>query len=68
MGLSPKDIVGGLLRESIGSKLSANGSVVLREALDKPLQGHFEWLREALGVPGRCNASGVYPKIATEYV
>ena len=63
VGLSPKDIVGGLLRESIGSKLSANGSVVLREALDKPLQGHFEWLREALGVPDVATQVGFTPKL-----
>lgn len=63
MGLSPKDIVGGLLVESIGSGLSANGSSLLREALNKPLQGHFEWLRETLGVPDVATQAGFTPKL-----
>lgn len=51
VGLSPRQIVGGLVAESVGSRLSANGSEILREALKKPLAGHFEWIREALGIP-----------------
>jgi len=37
--------------ESVGSRLSANGSDILRKALEKPLAGHFEWIREALKIP-----------------
>lgn len=50
IGLRPKEILGGLLAESIGSQLSARGSRILRTALEKPIGGHFEWLREGLGV------------------
>jgi len=51
VGLSPRQIVGGLVAESVGSRLSANGSDILRKALEKPLAGHFEWIREALKIP-----------------
>lgn len=39
-----------LLAESIGSQLSSRGSRQLRSALETSLQGHFDWIRNALGV------------------
>lgn len=61
VGLSPRQIVGGLVAESVGSKLSASGSANLRQALNKPLGGHFEWIREALKIPDVAEQSGFKP-------
>lgn len=64
VGLSPREIVGGLVAESVGSKLSADGSANLRSALEKPLAGHFEWIREALKIPDVVGQPGFQPMVA----
>ena len=62
-GLSSKEIIGGLVKESIGSGLSIGGSLPLRLVLEKPVNGHFEWLRDALGVPDVATQAGFTPKL-----
>lgn len=57
-GLTPKQILGGLVYESVGSKLSSEGSPLLRQALQKPLRGNFAMLRDALGIPDVAETSG----------
>jgi len=61
VGLSPRQIVGGLVAESVGSRLSADGSANLREALIKPLAGHFEWIRDALKISDVAGQTGFKP-------
>lgn len=62
-GLPPRAIMGGLVRESIGSQLSVNGSGSLREVLSKPVSGHFEYLREELGAPDVAGRAGFAPRL-----
>ena len=64
VGLAPRQIVGGLVAESVGSRLSVNGSTTLRSALGKPLDGHFEWIREALKIPDAAEQPGFTAKAA----
>ena len=51
-GMRPIQIVGNLLRESVGSKLTNNGSITLRGELARALGGdqNLRWLRGALEI------------------
>lgn len=64
--LGAKAPFGLLLSESIGSHLSSRGSRQLRTALEQSLQGHFDWLRNALGVRDVAQNPNFIPLVAPE--
>lgn len=66
ISLTSKGAIGLLLSESIGSQLSGRGSHQLRALLEQPLQGHFDWLRNALGVRDVAQSQNFIPMDAPE--